>query len=156
MASVSGIDATRAPVARRLSGQSARPFTLEEAPSPESAGAADAVAPGAPASLLGGLLAVQESLSERSRDRAASHHGEALLEELARLQVSLLVPEIGAAASSAAILSRLADLTARIPETNDAALADALAAVALRAQVELARREVAATAPAQSIGIAQA
>lgn len=155
VASVSGIDATRAPAARRLSGPNGRPFTLEEAPSPESAGAAEVIIAGAPASLLGGLLAVQESLSEHSRDRAAWHHGEALLEELGRLQVSLLVPEI-AAASNTAILSRLAELAARIPETNDAALADALAAVALRAQVELARREGAALAPAQSVGIAQA
>lgn len=146
MANVRGIDAIGAPAVRRLSGQRARPFTLAEASSPPDAPSAEAITPGAPAALLAGLLAVQESLSERNRDRIAWHHGEALLEELARLQASLLVPEIGAAPSNTAILSRLAELAARIPETSDAALADALAAVALRARVELARREGAASA----------
>ena len=72
----------------------------------------------------------------QARDRRARRHGRALLEGLGELQRALL----GDGEDSAA-LDRLAALVEHCPEAADPALRATLAAVALRARVELARRE---------------
>jgi hypothetical protein len=86
---------------------------------------------------LDGLLLLQEVENAPARDRRARQHGRALLDALARLQLSLLGddPDDGA-------LERLAALVEHAPEAADPGLRDVLAAVALRAHVELARRKV--------------
>ncbi len=89
-----------------------------------------------PAAALDAMLALQEAEAESVRDRAARRHGKALLEALAALQHALLGGEEGPA------LQRLAALLAAMPEAADPRLGAVLRAVALRAQVELARREV--------------
>jgi hypothetical protein len=103
-----------------------------------SDGASDAAGVGAatPASLLGAMLAVQEAEADRARNRAARRHGEAMLAELRALQLELLEGAMGQAA-----LTRLADLADRVPAAADPGLAATVQWVALRARVELARRE---------------
>jgi hypothetical protein len=86
------------------------------------------------------MLALQEagagSVAERARDRAARRHAEAMLGELRTLQLEIL----GRAASGAA-LERLAGLARDLPEAADAGLAATLGWLAVRARIELARRE---------------
>jgi Class II flagellar assembly regulator len=128
-----GLGAAR-PIGRGRAVQSrGSGFALPES----SAAPADsaAVAGAAPASLLGAMLAVQEAEGDRVRNRAARRHGEAMLAELAALQRGLL----GGRAEAA--LHRLAGLAEGLPEAADPGLAAALQAVALRARVELARRQ---------------
>jgi Class II flagellar assembly regulator len=132
---LSGLGASR-PVGRGRAAQSSGSgFALPEA----SAASADsaAVAGAAPASLLGVMLAVQEAEADHVRNRAARRHGEAMLAELAALQRGLL----GGTADAA--LDRLAGLAQALPDAADPGLAAALQAVALRARVELARRQIA-------------
>ncbi len=81
------------------------------------------------------MLAVQEA-DDRSRcDREAYRHGSALLAALGRLQRDLL--RDGADPPSLAQLSMLVET---LPRASDPGLRAAVAAVALRASVELARR----------------
>lgn len=84
------------------------------------------------------LLAMQEAESEAQQDREARQHGEALMEELSELQRAMLGeegPDIG----------RLAQLAARPVGASDPRLAGVLRAIRLRAVVELARLERAAS-----------
>ena len=72
------------------------------------------------------------------RDRAARKHGEETLQALADLQRDLL-----ASADHPEHLQRLADLSANPPTAASPALRSALHHIAVRAQVELARHDVA-------------
>ena len=72
------------------------------------------------------------------RDRAASAHGQETLKALAELQRDML-----AQTDNPAHLDRLAELSAQAPEAATAGLRSVLRQVAVRAQVELARHEVA-------------
>jgi hypothetical protein len=101
---------------------------------PADRAATPAAAPAAPAVVLGGLLALQEAEEEPPRDRAARRRGRDLLAALAALQRDLL----GAGPTPEA-LERLAALAAGVPVAGDVALREAVAAIAVRAQVELAR-----------------
>lgn len=98
-----------------------------------SAGAAAAAQGAAPAQAVG-LLALQEGAPVAERDARARRRGEAMLKSLADLQLGLLGGGVDAA--------RLRALAALMPgeEAADPALAEAIAAIRLRARVELARR----------------
>lgn len=95
---------------------------------------------------LGAMLAMQEvALQEAAgqevmapalRDRQARRHAEAVLAQLAALQCALLGDEPGTA------LARLSGLAETAPEAADPGLAAVLAAVTLRARIELARRQL--------------
>ncbi|MEO3474493.1 flagellar assembly protein FliX [Roseomonas sp. CAU 1739] len=100
------------------------------------AAAARGVAPAQPI----GLLALQEAGPVAERDARARHRGQALLRSLTDLQLALL----GGAMDPA----RLRDLAALVPgeEAADPALAAAMAAIRLRARVELARHGLDAAA----------
>ncbi|HUZ65120.1 MAG TPA: flagellar assembly protein FliX [Acetobacteraceae bacterium] len=103
----------------------------------EEAGSALAATAAAPPAALSGMLALQEVECAGSGDRAARRHGQAILRELAHLQHALL-----SGGTDPAALARLADLASLLPEAADPGLAAAIRAVALRARIELARREI--------------
>lgn len=84
------------------------------------------------------LLAMQEAESDAQQDREARQHGESLMEELRALHHALL----GAGGPD---LARLAQLASRPVTASDPQLAGVLRAIRLRAGVELARREIAAS-----------
>ncbi len=113
-------------------------FRLPDA-APEAAAARAATSVAAPAP---GLLALRED-DRRRRDARARQRASALLDELALLQLALL----NGSADSAA-LERLAAL-AEGGDAADPALAAILAAVALRARIELVRREAGAAVTEQ-------
>ncbi len=96
------------------------------------------------APLIGVMLALQEAgaggAAERARDRAARRHAEAMLGELRTLQLAILGRAPGGTAPGAA-LERLAGLARQLPEAADAGLAATLGWLAVRARIELARRE---------------
>lgn len=104
-----------------------------EPPVPQATAEAGAAQP-PPA--LDGILRLQETSDALTRDRAARRHADAVLEALSALQGALL-----AGAPDAPALSRLAALADQVPAAADPALAGLVAAVVLRARVELARRE---------------
>lgn len=111
-------------------------FALPEAaPAPVQTGSLAATAP---ASLVGAMVALQEAELRAARDRAARRHGETMLDELKALQVRLLG---GGAAPD--LLGRLATLAEMLPDAVDPKLAALVQAVALRAEIELARRAAA-------------
>lgn len=83
-----------------------------------------------------GLLGLQESAPAAERDARARRRGEAMLRELAALQVELLAGRI--APDRLRALASLAEGEA----AADPALAEAVAAIALRARIELARRGI--------------
>jgi hypothetical protein len=89
---------------------------------------------------LGGMLALQEAESGAVRDREARRRANEMLVELARLQRALLDGrrDLGA-------LRRLADLAGDVPAAADLQLRQAVAEVALRARVELARHDTVTT-----------
>ena len=99
--------------------------------------AAAAAAPLLPAS-LDGLLALQERETDAAADRGARRHGEQLLSGLDTLQRALLSPE----GIDPGDLARLAGLAASAPTAASPALRATLAAISLRARIELARRGV--------------
>lgn len=94
-------------------------------------------APAAPASALPGLLTMQEAAAAETGDRAARSHAEAVVQELASLQLALLRGQPAAAAS------RLASLARAAPHASDPGLAAVLRTVRLRAEVEAARAAMA-------------
>ena len=103
---------------------------------PEEASARDTAAVAAPSALVGGaMLALQETMADPVGERAARRRGQDMLDELALLQRGLL----SADGPSPAGLRRLAGLAAAAPQVADPRLRDALAAIRLRAVVELAR-----------------
>jgi len=96
---------------------------------PETAAAEATAAPSA-----AGLLALQETIPPAERDARARRRGQAMLEALAAIQVDLLAGRVDPARLEA--LARLTEGEA----AADPALAEAVAAITLRARVELARR----------------
>ncbi len=109
-------------------------FALPQADAAEVAETADTGAAAAVA--LGGMLFLQEEDGPEIRDRRARRHGQAMLKELGQLQTALL----GGAADGEA-LRRLSALAGTVPEAADPMLGSLVRSVALRARVELARRE---------------
>ena len=110
-------------------------FAVSGAPSGAPSPAAAATAEIYPAAMAG-LLALQEGVCGYRRDPAARRAGHALLGALAALQHALL-----ACGGEAAALARLRALLGEMPSAEDPALMAALAAIALRCRIELARRE---------------
>jgi len=104
------------------------------------AGGATAAQAAAPAAATG-LLALQETAPAAERDARARKRGEALLRSLSDLQLGLL--------DGSADPARLRALAALVPgeDAADPALAAALAAIRLRARVELARHGLDPAAP---------
>ena len=128
------------PAARTTSRPSARGagFTVSSARADAAAGTA-ATSESAEVA-LGGMLALQEAESAEVRDREARRHGEEILAELLKLQRALL--EGGPDPTA---LRRLAVLAGNVPAAADPGLRQAMAEVALRARVELARHETITT-----------
>lgn len=87
--------------------------------------------------LIGAMLALQEAEPAGARNRAARKHGETILGALRALQLGLLGGN-----REPDTLRRLARLAEALPEAADPKLAALVSAVALRAQVELARVEL--------------
>lgn len=101
---------------------------------PEAAGEAGET--GAAGAVAGGvMLALQETPAETVGDRPARRRGQAMLDELAALQREML----SADGPNPATLRRLAALHTAVPEAENPGLRDAVAAIRLRAVVELAR-----------------
>lgn len=132
MSGVSGVGRTTAGGASRIrTAPAAGGFSLAAGAASQAGAAAGA----APVS-LGAMLALQEAGAAPVRDRAARRHGQAMLQLLAALQRAMLQ----GAGGDEAELTRLASLSAEVPLASDPALRQAVAAIALRASVELARR----------------
>lgn len=102
-------------------------------PKAEGAGAA-AISASAEVGLEG-MLALQELPSEEVADREARRRGHDLLEALAAMQRGLLGLE-------EADPQRLARLAEAVPDASDPGLRAAVAAIALRARIEVARAEM--------------
>ncbi len=98
-----------------------------------SAGAGVAAEAAAPAALQG-MLVLQEAVEESAPDRRARRRGRDLLGALAALQRDLLMGPAGTAC-----LQNLADLLSDVPMADSAELGESVAAVALRARLELWR-----------------
>lgn len=117
------------PVARRTRpGGTA--FTVPDVAQPEHAAAAKAASEIA----LSGLLSLQAGAADDVLDRASRRRGAELLDTLERLQTGVLN-----GTDTAATLSRLAALTADIPQAVSAPLRAVVDAIGLRAMVELAK-----------------
>ncbi len=85
--------------------------------------------------MLGGMIALQELGDECLEDRAARRRGHALLAALSALQRALL-----AETGDPEPLMRLVGLAEEVPPAADPRLREAVAAIVLRARVELAKR----------------
>lgn len=98
--------------------------------------------------LLGAMLAAQEWGDPTAQDREGRRHGRAVLDLLAELQRALLAGMglAGINEGASGIAQRLAALASVEPAAADPALASVLAAIRLRARVELARLGVEAGA----------
>jgi hypothetical protein len=107
-------------------------------PEPAGAGAGTAPAGAATAAGMAAMLSLQELDPERARDRPGRRHGRSLLAALSALQRAVLTDQPGGAGQA---LAQLAALLADMPPVFDPGLADVLAAIRLRATVELARAE---------------
>ena len=99
---------------------------------PEAERAPESAAAGAVTGSLG-LIGLQQGFSDAERDDAARRRGNAVLEELESLQLALLTGRVDPGR-----LARLAQL-AEGESGADPALRDILAAISLRARIELAR-----------------
>jgi len=135
------IDPVQGPVPGPAAAAGGRPSSasgfdaLLQGPAPAPA----APPPTAAASLATAAPALVEAEVPAVRDRAARRHGRAMLEALAGLQLALLDGEIGDARAS------LASLAAAPPQAEDPVLRLILREISIRAAVELARPEPAAT-----------
>lgn len=118
------------PAARPARGAHGTGFTLGAMAAAEGGAAAQGIA----ATAAAGLLALQESAPAAERDARARRRGAAMLDELARLQADLL-----AGRAEPGRLEALAALAGG-DAGADPALAAAVAAIALRVRIELARR----------------
>ncbi len=126
--------------AQTVTGAAARPAQRKGAAGfqvPEEAHGAAGAAPVAMMSLES-MLSLQEVDPPAERDRRAKRQGQALLDALARLQASLLGGSEGTHG-----LEDLANLARDVPVAADPGLRGAVAAIVLRAHVEIARRQVA-------------
>lgn len=106
---------------------------------PEEAPSAEAPAETSAVGALEAMLALQEAAAEPpagARDRAARERGRQMLALLRKLQAALL----GAlGAPEPALLDDLAASLEGLPEAEDPELREAVAGVALRVRIELAR-----------------
>jgi hypothetical protein len=129
------------PAARGPARASGRASGFAVPPGRADSAAGTAAAAEATEVTLGGMLALQEAETESVRDRESRRRGQEMLAELLRLQRALLAgpPDRGA-------LQRLAALAADLPDAANPALRQAVAEVALRARIELARHETITTA----------
>lgn len=84
---------------------------------------------------LTAILAQQEGSGEPAGDRDARRHGNAMLALLTELQHAVL----GGPSESGAVLQRLSALAEASPRATTPALQSVIAAIGLRARVELAR-----------------
>jgi hypothetical protein len=117
----------------RRAAAAAGDFQLATAPAGEGAPAAPAAAIG-----LDALLALQEGAADNSRDRRARRHAQEMLAALRDLQRARL----GAwGQDNLAALSGLARLAGAVPAADDPRLVSIVRAIAVRAAVELARRQ---------------
>ena len=90
-----------------------------------------------PPSNVNALLLHELSISEKRRhNRDARRRGSALLSALTELQHSLLTDE-----DLSTNLERLSVLVSAVPQADDPALASIVRSIALRAAVELCRRQ---------------
>ncbi|WP_291295536.1 flagellar assembly protein FliX [Elioraea sp.] len=89
-------------------------------------------------SIAASLIALQETIEAGERDREARGRADAMLEQLAALQHAML-----GGAISPARLASLASLSDQPRLAADPHLAELVAAVSLRAKIELARLEMA-------------
>ena len=101
---------------------------------PADAQTRETAPPAGPDLNLGGLLALQEGETETVQDRAARRHGHNLLAGLTAIQHA----QLGAGLARGDI-ERLAALADGIPPACDPRLRAAVAAIGLRARVELAK-----------------
>ncbi len=85
-----------------------------------------------------GMLSLQEQPQPQAGDRPARRRGQDMLDELAALQRDMLTAQ----GPTPATLRRLACLAEDVPVAQTAALAEAVAAIKLRAVVELARYDL--------------
>ena len=83
------------------------------------------------------MLALLDVHDPTERDRKARRHADVMLDELRALQLSLLSDE-----DSTPRLRSLAELVASLPSATHPGLRAATASVALRVELELARRAV--------------
>lgn len=121
---IRGSYSAQRPGASRRAGGSG--FTLPEADAAPNTAPLDAVTPF-------GLLGLQQGWSPAERDAAAERRGQGLLRELQGLQLALL-----SGAPDPASLARVA-LLSEGEAGADPALREIIAAISLRARVELAR-----------------
>ena len=138
MAGMNGIGGTARPTAATGPRAASRPgsFRLPGGGTAEAA-ESSALAGAAPV----GLMALQEADDPAGRDRRGHARAQELLEELAALQTEML-----RGGADPDRLARLAQL-AEGESPADPVLADALAGIALRARVELARRGIMVAPP---------
>ena len=138
MAGMNGIGGTARPTAMTGPRVELRPgsFRLPGGGTAEAA-ESSALAGAAPV----GLMALQEADDPAGRDRRGHARAQELLEELAALQTEML-----RGGADPDRLARLAQL-AEGESPADPVLADALAGIALRARVELARRGIMVAPP---------
>ncbi|HEY2618250.1 MAG TPA: flagellar assembly protein FliX [Acetobacteraceae bacterium] len=133
---MTGIEGIGWPTSPRVAGRApARPgFSVP----PEPAGTGEAMAAAAPqATSLGCMLTLQELGGETVEDREARRHGHDMLTALSTLQRLLLMGDDDVTA-----LQHLAALAAVVPRATDRRLAAMVAAIVVRARVELARRQL--------------
>lgn len=97
-------------------------------------------------SIAASLIALQETIEAGERDREARGRADAMLDELAALQHAMLGGVI-----SPARLASLASLSDQPGLAADPRLAELVAAVSLRARVELARLEMATARQAAAV-----
>ena len=131
---MTGIEAIGWPTAPRAVTRATTAKSRFFVPSePAETGQAAAASPTtAPAS----MLALQEFGSESVTDREARRHGKDMLAALAALQRALL-----GGGDDTVALQRLTQLTAAVACADDPRLAALVAAIVVRARVELARRQ---------------
>ena len=133
MRGVAGVSRGGATASGRGSARPTGGFSLGET---GAGGAATGTAAASSTAAVGlSLLAAQENGGRAGRDAAARRRANAILDELQGLQAELL-----GGRTDPARLARLAALQAG-EEGTDSGLREAVRAVALRARIELARRD---------------
>lgn len=137
MSTIDGVGGPGPIQSGRRSGPAARGGGFSVPAGREAATEAATGSAGASPVLLDAMLTLQEMDAPSERDRSARRHGQSLLVALAALQGAMLAE---AADDSGGALDRLAGLLAGMPAAADPGLAGVLAAIRLRARVELARR----------------
>lgn len=91
-------------------------------------------AAGTTAVSLDGILSLQEEPDDDGRNQRAHAGGKAVLEEMAAMQLASL-----GQGDLQAVVQRLGDLLASLPEAADPRLSGILRQIALRARIEMSR-----------------